>query len=605
MSIIHLLPDHIANQIAAGEVVQRPASVVKELMENAVDAGAQNIKVIIKDAGRTSIQIIDDGKGMLPTDAIKCFERHATSKITVADDLFSLKTKGFRGEALASISAVAHVVLKTRQEEVELGFSVEIEGSKISKQEETVCAKGTSFEIRNLFYNIPARRNFLKSDYVEFGHLQEEFIRVALAHPECKFILIHNDQELLHLNSGVLRKRIVDILGKSSNEHIVPIEEATDIIKIEGYVGKPEFARKSRGEQYLFVNNRFFKDAYFNHAVTKAFEGLVPEKSFPSYFIFLTVDPSKIDVNIHPTKTEIKFEEDRFIYSILLSSIKKALGKYNIMPTLDFEIETSFDIPSSFRKNPLVEPQIIVNPNYNPFHKQANTSSKSDYSKGIQGQGFGTDQPDDKDWENFYAINKEDAPARQGQIELDESFDTGNNFLIRGKYILSNCKSGVMVIDIKRATERIRYEQLLLAFVKEPIQHQALLFPIEKELSKDEIRIWTEHESLLGQLGFTGVLKENTLHLGSTPNALHESQIETCFSALINLLVHSAIDKGDLAHQVVAVLAYNSARTATIQVPEQASRLIEELFSLPEHAFCPSGKPIIKTITLEEIAAKF
>ncbi|MEY4603102.1 MAG: hypothetical protein RIT43_394, partial [Bacteroidota bacterium] len=316
--IIKLLPEHIANQIAAGEVIQRPASVVKELVENAIDAGADKIQVIIKDAGRTLIHVIDNGKGMENSDALLCFDRHATSKVNSADDLFALKTKGFRGEALASIAAISHVSLKTRTKESDIGSQVLMEGSKLISNEEAVSPLGTSFEVKNLFYNVPARRNFLKSDNIEFGHIQDEFERIALAHPEIALILRHNDQEIFQLNPAVLRKRIVDILGKNSNDRLVPVDVETDIVRITGYVGKPEYARKTRGEQFFFVNNRFFRDAYFNSAVNKAFDGLLQPKMFPSYFLYLELDPSKIDVNVHPTKTEIKFEEDRSIYAMLL-----------------------------------------------------------------------------------------------------------------------------------------------------------------------------------------------------------------------------------------------------------------------------------------------
>ena len=344
MGLIQRLPEHIANQIAAGEVIQRPASVVKELMENAIDASSTSVMVVIKDAGRTLIQVIDDGDGMQEEDASACFLRHATSKISSANDLFQLQTKGFRGEALASIAAIAHVQLKTKhKDQTETGILLNIEGNTIKNTEKTVCPKGSSFEVKNLFYNVPARRNFLKSDTVEFGHIREEFERIVLAHPEIRFSLHHNTQEIYNLQSSNLRKRVVDVLGKSNNERLVPLEEQTNIVKISGFIGKPETARKTRGEQFFFVNNRFFKDAYFHHAVSKAFEGLIPEKTFPCYFIFFEIDPAKIDVNIHPTKTEIKFEEDRFIYSILLSSIKQSLGKYNIFPTMDFELDTSFD----------------------------------------------------------------------------------------------------------------------------------------------------------------------------------------------------------------------------------------------------------------------
>ncbi|MFM7643413.1 MAG: DNA mismatch repair endonuclease MutL, partial [Sphingomonadales bacterium] len=367
MSIIQLLPDHIANQIAAGEVIQRPASVVKELLENAVDAGATQIQLVVKDAGKTLIQVLDNGKGMDVQDAENCFLRHATSKLKSASDLFALQTKGFRGEALASIAAIAHVSLKTQQHEQQTGIQIDIEGNQIKSKKEVICKAGASFEVKNLFYNVPARRNFLKSDTIELGHIQTEFERVALAHPEIQFSFQHNGQELYHLPSGHLRMRLATILGKGSNEKLVPIDEQTEIVRIIGYVGKPELSKKSRGEQYLFVNQRFFKDPYFNHAISKAYEGMISDKHHASYCIFLEVDPQKIDVNIHPTKTEIKFEEDRFIYSILLSSVRQALGKHNIFPTLDFESESAFEVPSEIRKSEPIVPQIDVDPTYNPF----------------------------------------------------------------------------------------------------------------------------------------------------------------------------------------------------------------------------------------------
>ena len=487
MGLIQRLPEHIANQIAAGEVIQRPASVVKELMENAIDASSTSVIVVIKDAGRTLIQVIDDGDGMQEEDASACFLRHATSKISSANDLFQLQTKGFRGEALASIAAIAHVQLKTKhKDQTETGILLNIEGNTIKNTEKTVCPKGSSFEVKNLFYNVPARRNFLKSDTVELGHIREEFERIVLAHPEIRFSLHHNTQEIYNLQSSNLRKRVVDILGKSNNERLVPLEEQTNIVKISGFIGKPETARKTRGEQFFFVNNRFFKDAYFHHAVIKAFEGLIPERTFPCYFIFFEIDTAKIDVNIHPTKTEIKFEEDRFIYSILLSSIKQSLGKYNIFPTMDFELDTSFDIPSSLRKTDPVEPQIVVNPNFNPF-QETNTTARSNggtFSEGLKNQGFGRENPNEKDWANFYYI-KEEENIENLELELKEELDSDQNFLIRGKYLISNCRSGLLIIDVKRATERILYDELMSKFIHQPIVSQQLLFPFEKPLAKN------------------------------------------------------------------------------------------------------------------------
>jgi DNA mismatch repair protein MutL len=333
MQVIKRLPTQLANQIAAGEVVQRPSSVVKELMENAIDAGATEISLNIKDGGRTLISIQDNGSGMNAEDALLCFERHATSKIDAIDDLFKLTTMGFRGEALASIGAVAHVSLKTKREEALTGVHIKMEGGNIAMNEEVVCSKGTLIEVKNLFYNVPARRNFLKSDSIEFNHIEDAFLYIAIAHPEVSFILHHNSQAIYNLSAANLKRRVTDVLGKNAGDRVFPIESETDIVKLTGFIGKPETAKKTRGSQFFFVNKRFFKSSYFNHAVLKAFEGLIPEKTHPTYFIFLEVDPAKIDVNIHPTKTEIKFEEERFIYSILLSTIRQSLGMFNLMPS--------------------------------------------------------------------------------------------------------------------------------------------------------------------------------------------------------------------------------------------------------------------------------
>ncbi len=405
---IQLLPDNIANQIAAGEVIQRPASVVKELVENAIDAGADKISVNIKDAGKTLIQVVDNGGGMSASDAELCFERHATSKVRKAEDLFALTTKGFRGEALASIAAIAHVSLKTKRVENETGTKIEIEGSKINLKEDVVCPQGTSFEVKNLFYNVPARRNFLKKDSTEFNRIQDEFERVALAHPSIHFTLNHNDSEIYNLPPAVLRKRIVNVLGNNTNDRLVPIDESTDIVTLKGFVLKPEHARKTRGDQFFFVNDRYFKSSYFNHAVTKAFDGLLKTGTYPGYFLYLDVNPEKIDVNVHPTKTEIKFEEERFIYSILLSSIRLALGKYNIAPTLEFNQESSFDLPHSMKKQTPIEPTIKVDKAYNPFNTSARSSSTNkgnpneNFSKAINQHGFGNIESTQEDWKNHH-----------------------------------------------------------------------------------------------------------------------------------------------------------------------------------------------------------
>ena len=372
--IIQLLPDHVANQIAAGEVVQRPASVVKELLENAIDAGSTNIKLIVKDAGKTLIQVIDNGKGMSPTDARLSFERHATSKIRSAEDLFNLNTKGFRGEALASIAAIAHVDLKTKQEQEELGTHIEIEGSEIKSQEVTVTPKGTSLSVKNLFFNIPARRNFLKSNNVELRHIIDEFHRVALAHPDIAFTMHHNGSENFNLPISNYRQRVVNIFGGKTNEKLVPVEEDTQVLKISGFVGKPEFAKRTKNEQFFFVNNRFIKSAYLNHAINSAYEGLLKEGSYPSYFLKLTVDPKTIDINIHPTKTEIKFDDEHTLYAILRSSVKHSLGQFNIAPVLDFNRDNNLDTPYDYKHKSAKTPTVEVDRTFNPFREETSTT---------------------------------------------------------------------------------------------------------------------------------------------------------------------------------------------------------------------------------------
>lgn len=610
---IQLLPDHIANQIAAGEVIQRPASVVKELMENAIDAGATKIDVNIKEAGKSLIQVVDNGGGMNEADAELCFERHATSKVRKADDLFSLVTKGFRGEALASIAAISHVDMKTREENADTGVHICLEGSKQLKKEETVCPTGTSFEIKNLFFNVPARRNFLKSNQVEFRHIQDEFERVALAHPDTQFSLIHNDNEVHNLMPGVLRKRVVDVLGKKSNDRLVPIEESTDIVTLTGFVLKPEFARKTRGEQFLFVNDRFFKSSYFNHAINKAFDGLVKERTFPGYFLYLQVDPQKIDVNVHPTKTEIKFEEEKFIYSILLSSIRQALGKYNIAPTLDFEQETSFDLPPSMRSQPAVEPQIQVDPDYNPFQSTSSKptssgkgKSKDNFSKAIVDQGFGNENVNSDDWKNFYSIEDEkEEDIVQTKLVEDTEFQSGQH-MVKGNYLLTPSKSGFMVIHIRRAIEQIVYTDIMNTFISRKIDSQQLLFPLSKELSKNESTAWRENSTMLSQLGFAGDIFEEELSLTGVPNVLQEETIQDALDRIIEIIAHREIEKGEVAHELVYTIARSASRKQiNLNTSESKERLIEQLFQCENHLFTPGNKKIIETLEIELIDQKF
>lgn len=610
--VIKLLPDHIANQIAAGEVIQRPASVVKEMVENAIDAGASKVDVIIKDAGKTLIQIVDNGKGMSTFDTRMCFERHATSKVSKAEDLFALTTKGFRGEALASIAAISHVLLKTKLQEEELGNILQIEGSKVIKQEPVVCSNGSSFEVKNLFYNVPARRNFLKTDSIEFRHILDDFERIALAHPEVSFTISHNDTEIYNLHACILKKRVIDILGRNSNEKLVPIDESTDIVEIKGFVGKPEFSKKKRGEQFLFVNNRFFKDSFFNHAITQAFDGLLQSKTFPTYFLYLNVNPEKIDVNVHPTKTEIKFEEDRLIYAIILSSIRQALGKYNIAPTLDFNRETSFDLPHEMNNQIPVEPKIRVNENYNPFSSTTSYSKPSvqtSFSKAIRAEGFGETKNTQDDWANFYSIkdeNEEEINPLELELELGVEEAAKKEFIVQGNFIFTTCKSGLMAIHHRRATERIIYDRLMNLFISNPIQSQKLLFPYEKEVSANEKSEWSNHSTMLDRLGFESDFQENLLQIHAVPSVLQEENINTCLDTILSTIAFRDIDKGDIAHLLINSISYASSQKKNVPLSNvMCKALVEDLFQCTEHSFTPTGKTILQTITLDEIANKF
>ncbi|MDC0644289.1 DNA mismatch repair endonuclease MutL [Crocinitomicaceae bacterium] len=606
MDIINLLSEKISNQIAAGEVIQRPASVVKELLENAVDAGATSIRVHIKDAGRTSILIQDDGSGMSAKDASICFTRHATSKLKDVEDLFKLKTKGFRGEALASIASIAHVTLKTRtNQQTDTGTLIEMNGGTPTRNEECICDKGTSIEVKNIFFNVPARRTFLKSDTAEFSHIRNEFERVVLAHTEIGFTLTHNGNEIHNVNPGNLRKRITDIFGIKSNEKLVPIEEKTDIVTIHGFVGKPESAKKSRGEQYFFVNQRFFKHSYFHHAVSKAFEQLISQNSYPSYFIYFEIDTEKIDVNIHPTKTEINFEEGKFIYSILLSSIKQALGKYNIAPSIDFEVETSFDVPLSHKTEIPVEPEIKVDPNYNPFSKfGANKSSSTSSNKALNNQGFGQ-KSDSKEWENFYAIREENEENQTKLIEPEENYSK-NKYLLKDRYLLSNVKSGILIIDTYRAKQRMLYDEMMQQFVTQPLAAQKLMFPLELALDQNEMDSWVDSNSLLMQLGFTFKIENKVFQLESLPACIIENDCKSCIDGITKTLSSSQKpDKGELAHELISAIVYSASKATKLHSEQEIESFINLLFSCEDHSFCPFGKPIMQTLTIEELTTKF
>ncbi len=614
--IIQLLPDHVANQIAAGEVVQRPASVVKELLENAIDAGATSITLLLKDAGKTLVQVIDNGKGMSTTDARLCFERHATSKIKNAEDLFNLNTKGFRGEALASIAAIAHVELKTKQEDEELGTCIKIEGSKVVSQDVTSTPKGTSIAVKNLFYNIPARRNFLKSDTVETRHIIDEFQRVALAHPNIAFVLHHNNNEVYNLKSSNLRKRIVSIFGNKTNEKLVPVEEQTDIISIRGFVAKPEFAKKKRGEQFFFVNDRFIKSSYLNHAINSAFEGLLEQGSHPTYFIYFEVPPNTIDINIHPTKTEVKFDNEKALYAIIRATVKHSLGQYNVAPVLDFNRDATLDTPYDFKNKPSVStPKIIVDPTFNPFKNETldknpvqSERSTSSSSKTYQ-SNF---KKDAGSWESLYAnLNTESFNSSNNQEELFESereTETGKTFQVQKKYILSTIKSGVVLIHQTLAHQRVLYEEYLEHITVKEANSQQLLFPINISFSPTDIEMIQGMKADLESAGFVfNEFTKDTVIIGGIPTSISESQITLILEQLLDDIKLEVPD-ASFSHSDVMAKSFAKSlaiKTGAVLSGKEQETLVNNLFSCKEPSVSPLGKPTFKTLTLQEIDTIF
>ncbi len=603
--IIQLLPDHVANQIAAGEVVQRPASVVKELLENAIDAGATEIKLLIKDAGKTLVQVIDNGKGMSTTDARLAFERHATSKIKTAEDLFNLNTKGFRGEALASIAAIAHVELKTKQSDQELGTLIKIEGNTIQHQDVTTTPTGTSIAVKNLFFNIPARRNFLKSNTVENRHIRDEFNRVALTHPSITFNFYTNDNETLNLRSSNLRQRIVAVFGKKINEKLVPISESTDIITINGFVSKPEFAKKKRGEQFFFVNNRFIKNGYLHHAVVNAFNELLPVGYHPSYFLYLNVPPNSIDINIHPTKTEIKFDNEHALYAILRSTIKHSLGQYNVAPALDFNRDSAMDVPYHFKdKKTVTTPQIQVNPDFNPFEKEEKPSTT--FKK-----------PNTTQWESLY-VDTSEVDINNIEVEaqlVDQNlFDDSENevktrtYQVHKKYILSVVKSGILFINQNLAHQRVLYEELLTKMTIEDTSSQQLLFPLELVFNLIDIGLCKEIQSDLESIGFQfSSIVDDTIILSGIPANVNQNKLQELFEGLFETIKNEIPDTSFSQLDTIAKsLAKSLAIKNGIKLNSAAQEeLLAQLFSCKEPNQSPFGKKIFITLSPEEIQLKF
>ena len=612
-SIIQLLPDHVANQIAAGEVVQRPASVVKELLENAVDAKATDIKLIVKDAGRSLIQVIDNGLGMNVIDARMCFERHATSKIRHAEDLFSLYTKGFRGEALASIAAIAHVELKTKQEQDELGTHIIIEGSKFISQDPSVLPKGTSFAVKNLFFNIPARRNFLKSETVEHRHIVDEFQRVALAHPNIHFTFIHNGGELFNLPSSNLRQRIVAMFSGKTNEKLVPISEETEIVKVQGFVSKPEFSKKNRSEQFFFVNNRFIKSGYLHHAVMAAYEGLLKDGMQPGYFIYLDVPPNTIDINIHPTKTEIKFDDEHSLYAILRSTVKHSLGQFNVAPVLDFERDPNLDTPYHYQEKDASVPLIQVDSNFNPFAQDKPTKTYS-------GSSFRDRKTETANWESLYVGLKNDTQeiehitfeqdAVTSSLFNDNEIEESKNrtYQIHKKYIVSSIKSGMMVIDQQRAHQRILYEQYLKNITVQQASSQHLLFPLELYFSVNEIELINELKMSLEHTGFVfDSIENDKLTISGIPVSVSESEVAIVLEELMNDL-HSGIPDSSfsLNDSIAKSMARSLAvRTGTYLTEKEQENIVNGLFACKEPDVSPFNKPTFITISVDDLDKKF
>ncbi|MEY8706364.1 DNA mismatch repair endonuclease MutL [Bacteroides faecichinchillae] len=629
--IIHLLPDSVANQIAAGEVIQRPASVIKELVENAIDADAQNIQVLVMDAGKTSIQIIDDGKGMSETDARLAFERHATSKIREASDLFALRTMGFRGEALASIAAVAQIELKTRLESEELGTKLVIAGSKFENQEAISCSKGSNFSVKNLFFNIPARRKFLKANSTELSNILAEFERIALVHPEVAFSLYSNDSELFNLPVSPLRQRIMAVFGKKLNQQLLNIEVNTTMAKITGYVAKPETARKKGAHQYFFVNGRYMRHPYFHKAVMEAYEQLIPAGEQVSYFIYFEVDPANIDVNIHPTKTEIKFENEQAIWQILSAAVKESLGKFSAIPSIDFDTEDMPEIPAFEQNLSPVPPKVRYDSDYNPFKTSIGSSNGGSYSRPkVEWEGLysgltkaskmNESQPEpDIDWEAPFSTKKlmnaeENTTSTVSVVSsvlyADEPvIEKGNLHLqFKGRFILTSVKSGLMLIDQHRAHIRVLFDRYLVQIRQKQGVSQGVLFPEILQLPASESAVL---QSILDDLLAIGFDLSN---LGGGSYAINgiPAGVEGVNPVeLVRNMLHTAMEKGsDVKEEIQNILALTLARAAAIVYGQVLSNdemisLVDSLFACPSPNYTPDGKTVLTTIKEEDIERLF
>ena len=605
--IIRLLPDNVANQIAAGEVIQRPASAVKELLENAIDAKATQIKLYLKDAGRTLVQVVDNGIGMSPTDARLAFERHATSKIRSADDLFTLHTKGFRGEALASIASIAQVELITCQEGQEVGTSLRIEGNKIIEQVPMVASRGTSIAMKHLFFNVPARRNFLKSDAVEMRHILDEFHRVVLAHPDLQFSLFHNDVEQFALPATTLRKRIVQLFGQRLNEQLIPVEEQTELLKIHGFISKNSY-RKNKTLQFFMVNQRFIKNRYLHHAVVSAFEGLIKEGEQPEYFLHLEIDPKHIDINIHPTKTEIKFDNDQAIYALLRSAIKHSLGQFHVLPSIDFSLDEQNEVPYSYKDKEVQTPVYHVDRNFNPFKMDTPTPEIPKQAPTPYPRASSAPQ-----WEQLYTgipskANKpmeEDAIADPFEAFQQES-RVQTSLYFQRKYLITFFKDRVLFVHVARAHQRILYERFRKTMLQGRSLSQSLLFPLEFEYTPSEILALEPMLPELQSAGFMIEIEGNMVRFTGLPPMIKESQVQ---AFLYDLLERATEDipqdiitqEEMLAKSLAKSLAIKAGQTLSAEEQEQ---LVYDLFTCQEPHLSPFGKKIYTELTVGELESR-
>lgn len=613
--VIQLLPDTVANQIAAGEVVQRPASVVKELIENAIDAGSTSIKLILKDAGKSLIQVLDNGCGMSESDARLSFERHATSKIRQAQDLFTIRTMGFRGEALASIAAVAQVEMKTKRSIDEIGSRIVVEGSKVKTQEPCQCNQGTSIAVKNLFFSIPARRNFLKSNNVENRHINDEFVRIAMANPDVFFSLNNDGNEIYHFQPGNLRQRITAVLGANSNKKLVPVIEETDIVKINGFVGKPEYAKKTRGDQYFFVNNRFIKSSYLHHAVMAAFENLLPKDTYPLYVVFIEVDPSRLDINIHPTKQEIKFDDEKLVYNYLRVAIRHALGQHSITPTLDFDQEPAFSSP---------KPRLYPD----------NQAKPSQFSTQSFGQPSGSEDHNYKsnlaNWQKLYeGLTEEEEKIADQPTLFEETIPTvtiqtqwedadtevhlsqkiqHQPYQIHNSYIVSPIKSGFLLIDQQNAHERVLYEQFMSAINNQKISTQQMLFPKTLDLSPNDAEILIGILPQINALGFDiQEFGEKTFIINGIPNLLRDrvDEVDVIEDLLEQCKIGLQMELNAMDSITKAMAQSASIKRGQSLTTEEMKILIDQLFACELPYKSPSGKNCFITYDLDELTKRF